>query len=212
MPMGGLPMTTQAFSTSPNVPAGSILHKRSLFGLVPNKPHQNPAGAVFTEDGYTLAIVEFDDQGICYDRRQMLALATALEKLRGQGAVILVFVHGWTHNGSSDDDNLAAFRKILAQTALDAADRPVLGVFVAWRGLSWHGPNWLPLQEVTFFSRKEAALRVALGSVRELLGRLREFRVDEITKPDTPEPVLVIVGHSFGGLIVYSAVAQSLIE
>ena len=205
-------MTTQAFSTSPNVPAGSILHKRSLFGLVPNKPHQNPAGAVFTEDGYTLAIVEFDDQGICYDRRQMLALATALEKLRGQGAVILVFVHGWTHNGSSDDDNLAAFRKILAQTALDAADRPVLGVFVAWRGLSWYGPNWLPLQEVTFFSRKEAALRVALGSVRELLGRLREFRVDEITKPDTPEPVLVIVGHSFGGLIVYSAVAQSLIE
>jgi hypothetical protein len=205
-------MTTQAFSSSPNFPARSIAHKRPLFGLVPNKPHQNPAGAVSTEDGYTLAIVEFDDQGVCYDRRQMLALAAAVEALRGQGAVILVFVHGWTHNGSSNDDNLAAFRKILAQTALDAAGRPVLGVFVAWRGLSWYGPSWLPLEDATFFSRKEAALRVALGSVRELLGRLREFRVDESTKPNTPEPVLVIAGHSFGGLIVYSAVAQSLIE
>jgi pimeloyl-ACP methyl ester carboxylesterase len=210
--MGGLPMTTQAFSSSPDVPGRSIVDKRPLFGLVPNKPHQNPAGAVFTEEGYTLAIVEFDDQGVCYDRRQMLALATALETLRGKGSVILVFVHGWTHNGSSGDGNLLAFRRILAQTALDAADRPVLGVFVAWRGLSWYGPSWLPVEEVTFFSRKEAALRVALGSVRELLGRLREFRVDESTKPNTPEPVLVIVGHSFGGLIVYSAVAQSMIE
>jgi hypothetical protein len=159
-----------------------------------------------------LAIVEFDDQGVCYDRRQMHALTSALETLRGQGAVILVFVHGWTHNGSSDDSNLAAVRKILGQTALDAAGRPVFGVFVAWRGLSWYGPTWLPVEEVTFFTRKEAALRVALGSVRELLGRLRGFRADEVSKPDAPEPVLVIAGHSFGGLIVYSAVAQSLIE
>src|SRR5947209_11469458 len=34
------------------------------------------------------------------------------------------------------------------------------------------------------------SLRVALGSVRELLGRLREFRNDEVGKPG--EPVLVI--------------------
>jgi hypothetical protein len=206
-------MTAETLSRSPEVPARSVTHRRRPpFGLIRNKPHQNPAGAVFTEQGYTLAIVEFDDQGVCYDRQQMHALTAALQPLKGRGPVILVFVHGWKHYGSSDDSNLQAFHKILAQTALETPDQPVLGVFVAWRGLTWYGPSFLPVEDLTFFSRKEAALRVALGSVRELLGRLREFRVDEITKPDTPAPVLVVVGHSFGGLIVYSAVAQSLIE
>jgi hypothetical protein len=203
-------MATHAFSKYPEFPVRSVAKRWPPLGLIPNKPHQNPGGAVFREQGYAMAIVEFDDQGVCYDRQQMHALAAALPPLRGQGAVILVFVHGWKHNGRSDDSNLESFRKILAQTSLDAPGRPVLGAFVAWRGLSWYGPAFLPVENATFWSRKQAALRVALGSVRELLGRLREFRNDQVDKPG--EPVLVIVGHSFGGLIVYSAVAQSLIE
>ena len=185
-------------------------HRRPPFGLVANRPHQNPGGAVFEERGYRLAIVEFDDQGVCCDRRQLHAAMAALQALSGQGAVVLVFVHGWKHNARSDDDNLAAFRGILAQAALDTPDRPVFGVFVGWRGLSLYGPRFLPIENVTFFTRKEAALRVALGSVRELLGRLQDFCNRE--RSAAMEPVLVIVGHSFGGLIVYSAVAQSLIE
>jgi hypothetical protein len=89
--------------------------------------------------GYLLAIVEFDDQGLCYDRRQM-------------------------------------------------------------RIVSWG----------TFFTRKDAAFRVALGSARELFGRLRQFRNDGLGRGK--EPMVVIIGHSFGGLLVYSAVAQSLME
>lgn len=134
----------------------------------------------------------------------------ALEPLSGQGAVVVVFVHGWKHNAYSGDDNLKAFRGILAQTARETPERPVFGVFIGWRGLSWYGPGFLPIENVTFFTRKEAALRVALGSVRELLGRLRDFCNRE--RSAAKEPVLVIVGHSFGGLIVHSAVAQSLIE
>jgi Alpha/beta hydrolase family len=207
---GGLPMVAPAFSSGPEAAARSAAIPRPPFGLVPNEPHQDPGGAVFREPDYTLAIVEFDDQGVCYDRRQLHAVAAALEPLRGRGAVVLVFVHGWRHNGCSDDSNLDSFHKLLAQTSLDAAGRPVFGVFVAWRGLSWYGPHFLPIDYLTFWSRKEAALRVALGSVRELLGRLREFRNDQVGKPG--EALFVVVGHSFGGLIVYSAVAQSLIE
>jgi hypothetical protein len=180
------------------------------FGLMRNKPHQDPSGAICDEHGHRLAIVEFDDQGVCYDRRQMHALTAALQALEGKKALILVFVHGWKHDGRADDGNLDSFHKLLAQTALDAPDRTVFGVFAAWRGLSWYGPRYLPVEDLTFFSRKEAAMRVALGSVRELLERLRKFREDEIDRHN--EPVLVIVGHSFGGLIVYSAVAQSLID
>jgi hypothetical protein len=75
---------------------------------------------------------------------------------------------------------------------------------VGWRGLSFYA-GWLT--NITFWNRKTAALRVALGSVRELFGRLRDYR-----RRQNNDPVLVIVGHSFGGLVVYSALAQSLIE
>jgi hypothetical protein len=51
---------------------------------------------------------------------------------------------------------------------------------------------------------------VAVGSVRELFGRLRHYR--NRRRKDGGNPLLVIVGHSFGGMIVYSALAQSLIQ
>jgi hypothetical protein len=116
-------MTVQTFSNSPEVSARIADRRRSLFGLVPNKPHQDPAGAVFEEQGYTLAIVEFDDQGVCYDRRQLHAVTAALEPLRGKGAVIAAFVHGWKHNAASDDSNLEApLRPLTMRTAIVTAN------------------------------------------------------------------------------------------
>jgi hypothetical protein len=54
---------------------------------------------------------------------------------------------GWQHDARSDDDNLTAFRALLSETvgyerdhaSPGVAPRPVLGVFVAWRGLSQFG-------------------------------------------------------------------------
>ena len=51
---------------------------------------------------------------------------------------------------------------------------------------------------------------MSTGSVRELFGRLRHYR--NRRKDAGGAPLVVIVGHSFGGMIVYSALAQSLIE
>lgn len=179
-------------------------------GLIRNRAHQSASGAVIqcAGDGastYRLAIVEFDDQGLCYHRPQIQALLDALAELKGQKPIILVFVHGWKHDARSDDGNLKQFMALLAHTA-GRIDRPVLGVFGAWRGMTWYDGLGIT-ENLTFWGRKEAALRVALGSVREMLGHLKDFRQGE-----GDEAVLVIVGHSFGGLLVYSAVAQSLIE
>ena len=66
------------------------------------------------------------------------------------------------------------------------------------------------LDNLTFWDRQEAGRRVAVGSVRELFGRFRHYR--NRRKDAGGAPLLVIVGHSFGGMIVYSALAQSLIE
>lgn len=183
---------------------------RSLFRRVriaPNDP-QGPLSIV-PGDGYSLSVIEFDDQGAFYDRRQLDALEEKLRELAGEDTIILVFVHGWKHNADREDDNLLSFQQLLEQTA--AADKAsgarVLGVFIGWRGRSLSG---LGLENFTFWDRKQAAHRVGEGSVREVFWRLREFRRNNIGR-DRLSPV-VILGHSFGGLIVYTAVAESLIE
>jgi hypothetical protein len=196
---------------------------KKLAGIMPNKQHQTFHGFM-KGAAYELAIVEFDDQGRCYDRGQMDAVAERLEALApdnrpqaGQDVILVVFVHGWKHNACSDDDNLTAFRALLSETVeyeKSAAGpggkpRPVLGVFVGWRGLSDYGLGDV-VADATFWGRQAAGQRVAVGSVRELFGRLRHYRNRQQKRGGNP--LLVIVGHSFGGMIVFSALAQSLIQ
>lgn len=64
--------------------------------------------------------------------------------------------------------------------------------------------------DATFWGRRAAGQRVAVGSVRELFGRPRHYR--NRRQKEGGSPLLTIVGHSFGGMIVFSALAQSLIE
>jgi len=152
-----------------------------------------------------------------------------LRSFEGRDPILLVFAHGWKHDAAASDTNLVAFQDLLAGVACEeskqtsqmanravppsamagAGPRPVLGVFMSWRGLSRSG-NWL-WEQSSFWDRQEAAQRVALGSVREALGRLKEFRNPPVGAAST-EPRAIIIGHSFGGLVVYAAVAQSLIE
>jgi hypothetical protein len=149
-------------NTSPNT-TGRFAPVEQLpwLGITPNEPYQR-GDSIFDRNGYRLAIVEFDDEGRCYDRRQMTALAGELDRLSAADAVIVVFVHGWKHNGRSNDDNLKNFMQVLEDTARQQGPGglPVLGVFVAWRGLSLFG---LGLENLTFWDRKQAGLRVSTG-------------------------------------------------
>jgi pimeloyl-ACP methyl ester carboxylesterase len=196
---------------------------RKPAGLMPNAQHQTFHGFM-TGASYELAIVEFDDQGRCYDRGQMDAVAARLDSLAWQAAeqdeqdvILIVFVHGWQHDARSDDENLSAFRVLLNETvdyenkraSPGAKPRPVLGLFVGWCGLSDFGLGNV-VTDATFWGRQAAGQRVATGSVRELFGRLRHYRNHRRNRGGAP--LLVIVGHSFGGMIVFSALAQSLIE
>ena len=191
---------------------------RSALGTMPNLGHQPYAGFM-QGASYELAVVEFDDQGRCYDRNQMDGVAQRLDALSSanQDAILVAFVHGWKHDARTDDDNLSAFRVLLnetvdhekANTVGGGQPRPVLGIFVGWRGLSEFGLGDA-VADATFWGRQAAAQRVATGSVRELFGRLRTYRNQRLDNQGAP--LLVIAGHSFGGMIVYSALAQSLIE
>ena len=201
-------------------------------------------------NAYDLFFVEFDDQGLLYPKEPKEQFGNAsnqieltLEKLRtlaaaGQSLSLVVYVHGWKHDASAEDSNVREFHRVLksisiVEDALEpSARRKVVGIYMAWRGL---GARIEPFKEASFYSRKLTAQRVAEGSARYLLTRLRTFQraqnckldpslcqpdssssaVERVqqTKAAARAPVrMLIIGHSFGGLIVFNAISGSLIE
>jgi pimeloyl-ACP methyl ester carboxylesterase len=184
------------------------------------------------DKNYLLGFVEFDDQGIPYTRatdgrNQMDAL---FERMQAESVerdlCIIIFVHGWKHNAAANDTNVSDFRILLEQVAKMEKDLPtssqreVVGIYAGWRGWSLHAT---PIDEnLTFWSRKAAAERVGQGSVRTLLARAKAFR-DALNTTNWPAKPgestgrrrrtrMMTIGHSFGGLIVYSALAQYLTD
>ena len=169
-------------------------------------------------DSFLLSFVEFDDQGKPQDRGQQDQLLDSLkrESDKGRDLCIFVYVHGWRDNVEASDPQVAAFRQELAVlTALEnvpkfGRHRKVIGVEVGWRGRTLFVPPYIG-EFATFWARKDAAERVAHGSFMPLLGALKSFR-DQINSNPRHGQLgitrMVTIGHSFGGLIVYSALAQ----
>lgn len=175
-------------------------------------------------EGYTLNFVEFDDQGLLWDRKQLTKVVNTLrsKEYLDSGAIILVFVHGWKHNAAFDDPNVLEFRRMLRRVhkleylAGKREGRPprkVAGVFVAWRGLSVPG-EWL--SNVSFWDRKNVANTVGHGAVTELLLQLENVQIVHLQADHGQrrpgQTRLVLIGHSFGGQIVYSALSQILLD
>lgn len=152
------------------------------------------------------------------------------------GASIVTFVHGWRHNAEFDDTNVKEARKTLLSTYLAEGGkegRKVVGVYLGWRGLSMSmglNKNESRLREtllgiwewVSVWDRKNTAHNMATGSSREVFSLLRAFQEQanlgshKKCTDDTIfqcKPVrLIIIGHSFGGLLVYTAVAGQLMD
>jgi hypothetical protein len=176
---------------------------------------------------YTLGFVEFDDQGRLYDPRQLDVLFSQLTQIAAyQDLCVVTFVHGWKHNAGFDDPNVQSFRNLLTEIAKieGARNRPerqrrVVGIYAGWRGLSAAGDD--PFSEyvrsnLTLWARKDAAQRVADGEIRELFARTKKLQ-DEINRRQWPNHIardtrLLTIGHSFGGLVVFSALAPYLVE
>lgn len=163
---------------------------------------------------------------------QIEAVLAALKAATGddEGVNLVVYVHGWKHNAASNDTDVLKFRRILsgvrAQELAHGSGksfkpRKVIGVYVGWRGKS------LTLGSIadnlTFWDRKATALRVAQGSVRELFARLTAFQrsFNEAENGCIPSPDgtsqecrvrMLLIGHSFGAWVLYSAISESLIQ
>jgi alpha-beta hydrolase superfamily lysophospholipase len=182
---------------------------------------------------YVLAFAEFDDQGWSYDGdRQLAALRARLQAELKDAAyadwdfVVVVFVHGWHHNAHGNDCNVQEAQQMIriASQQFDAAlkegkfhrKRRVFGIYVGWRGESVNAPG---LRYTTIIDRRDTAEKVAKGSVRQLLADLHEQELvaqaaasDRKSDADRAARLYtMVVGHSFGGLIVFNALSQQLI-
>src|ERR1700680_3053171 len=166
-----------------------------------------------------LAVIELDDHGELWDRPQLdRALGTidnaqGPEERGGKGAIVVTFVHGWNNNASRGNewdpggtlhkfkDSLVTIAQRERELAGEAAQRTVVGIYVAWRGESIHPKPVALVQDIfTFYSRYSAAKKVAAGPAitETLLAIAATARANTKTQS-------IIVGHSFGGLIVEKA-------
>ena len=208
--------------------AGCVSHKQYRTGLDPCqvKPAETACGSAARElhDGYSLHFVEFDDQGLLWDRKQLTSVVDTLRgrEYSGPGTILLVFVHGWQHNAAFDDPNVLEFRKMLrrvhkleylAGKKEGRPQRKVAGVFVSWRGRSVAGDG---VSNLTFWDRKDVANTVGHGAVTELLLQLENVQLEHLdAQRESGNPVqtrLILIGHSFGGQIVYSALSQVILD
>lgn len=175
---------------------------------------------------YDLMFVEFDDQGWVQQSSNLprpgndyldhffaqLDRIRAKYRAAGRGISLVVYVHGWHHNAHANDGNVRSFRKLLGDVALAegqaGTERRVVGIYVGWRGdsITWSWLNW-----ITFWDRKNTAERVALGMVREFFSRLDHFR-DRVEKQANQVTRMLVIGHSFGGLIVYHSLSGEFLR
>ncbi len=162
-----------------------------------------------------VGFVELDDHGLYWTDEQLPASMEMIERAaKPNGAIVVVFVNGWMNNARYPDTSnfdLNAFKNhvlaVMSNHEYEAAKREgrprrnVVGVYVAWRGLSLKGKLfWL-----SFYDRLDAALRVAdtqaTVTLRGLIAKTRE----------DPRSQIMVIGHSFGGLITERALGPVLI-
>lgn len=241
---------------SPSRPFRTDLVTAQTLSCPQERVHGDPNCATATPEvdpsAYELHFVEFDDQGWPYPPAKtaavgvggdassqidhVMARLTALLQEGEDDLSLVLYVNGWKHNAHVQDTDVGKFRQLLKATGeLEkqrharpnawGKPRKVIGIYVGWRGKSWELPG--PLLNLTFWTRKSAAQRIAQGGVQELFSRLRTLQAYYNDPKSNSEcagvrtiPYLtrhcrirsLMIGHSFGGWILYSAVAGALMQ
>ena len=174
-------------------------------------------------DEYRLGFVEYDDQGQLRDPKQMNAVLDKYRNIAAFDDVLLItFIHGWHHNAEPEDSNIVSFRNMLAEVSKmesigskqqNRKKRKILGLYVGWRGESITVPY---VNELTFWDRKNTAHDVGQQGVTEVLLKLEEIvNVKMGMDEKNPPPMnsrLVVIGHSFGGAVLYTSLQKVLAE
>jgi len=174
-----------------------------LSALRPNTASY-PSNSVIDESGRKLAFIEFGEQGSYQDPSQ---LQNALQLIKQTPQpLIITYVHGWQNNAESDD--VGRFSSLLARLhrapAIRDAHFNVIGIYLGWRGKLTSVPV---LKELSFWNRKATAERIASNfdcydAIASISEAARKYHGDS--------QYTILLGHSFGGLIVERSVAHGI--
>jgi hypothetical protein len=205
----------------------SCLGLLCLLGCAEHRPYVQaqlpPFPASDTNHNCIHSIIEFDDQGELWDRRQLTATLSAIEQLTNRPVVLLVYMHGWKHNAISS--NAMAFHQFSSEFGEALPGTPgmtnfsVVSVYLAWRGRVLQSRS--KFENFSFYNRLTAAVRVGGLSCTEALFSLigavrnndyvRSGSGDHSVLSFSEQSKVFIIGHSMGGLIVEEALTKPLL-
>lgn len=191
----------------------------SISCIQPKNYHQNKSTILyqFPNNDYFKggqayeAFIEFDERGRGFSNginqvEETLKLIDNLKKGNHDKVIVIVFVHGWKNNASEDSGNMWGFRRVLDEVASQQVEPrpPVIGVYLGWPGASANVGKFF-----TFWSRHRVAEAVAKGDITGVLEKI----LIHTKGPDFDGPsYAVLVGHSFGGLIMEQAAINILTD
>lgn len=155
---------------------------------------------------YKFAFIEFGDQGSALDTSQRSAALDVIHQ--APRPLLFVYIHGWQNNANSGDvcrfehfiDSVSKFPEITGRKI------NVIGIYIAWRGQD----ITLPVAKfLTFWSRKSAGTTIAaqngcLATISELALAARA--------PEKTFHHCVLLGHSFGGLVLENTISHSILD
>jgi|GEM_PF-3093832 len=170
------------------------------------------------EAGFDIAFIEFDQRGDFWNRDQLATARHQLkERTKGKKPLLIEYVHGW-HNNAQEDPNrdVHGFRTLLGYLAkseyLKKQGYHVFGVYLGWRGEQIrHGRDplgllaWLPSQ-LSFYPTKQIGTEVGtMPMISEAL-----FWMVSEARRQTRDAKTVLIGHSFGAMVLENAIAQAV--
>src|SRR5215467_8740732 len=155
---------------------------------------------------YKFAFIEFGDQVSALHMSQQTAAINVIRQ--AQRPLLFVYIHGWMNNANSGD--VCRFEHFIDMISrlpeVTQAKINVIGVYIGWRGkdLTFPGLNLL-----TFWNRKSTGNAVAaqnscLATIDELALAARA--------PGKEVHHCVLMGHSFGGLVLSSTISHSILD
>ena len=155
---------------------------------------------------YKFAFIEFGDQGSALDTSQRAAAINVIRQ--AQCPLLFVYIHGWQNDANSGD--VCKFEHFIDMISrlpeVTQTKSNVIGVYIAWRGKDLTVPG---LDLLTFWNRKSTGGEVAaqnscLATINELALAARE--------PGKKVHHCVLMGHSFGGLVLSNTISHSILD
>lgn len=175
---------------------------------------------------YSMAFVEFKNDGQVWNPGQLQEALHAIDDADARSnhhALVVTFVHGWKNNARQVNNNVHDFRVQLNNMAAkycvgDKRSCGVVGIYLAWSG-DLIARDWNTLRQMTYANRRDTASNVALNkqeakkaSSSPFGQTLRDIMKQVKTGPGRETNQSIIVGHSFGGLILEYAIQDQMEE